>query len=177
MDVLPSRALSSDEDPGMNFTPMIDVVFQLLVFFLLSLKFKTVDRRLDSLLPKDRSTIPRPVFVDELPLITAKLFRIDHEHPERAFTRVRIGNRLTVDLPAPDDPARPAAAKRIRDAIAGSWAARGHDASVKGEIKTPRPKGELVPHGDVMLVLDAYLDADLMNVVFEGSPSPLPVSR
>ena len=42
------------EETEMNMTPMIDIVFQLIIFFLLSLKFKTIDRRIDSQLPKDR---------------------------------------------------------------------------------------------------------------------------
>ncbi len=39
----------------LNLTPMIDIVFQLLVFFLLTLNFKSVDRRIESMLPKSSS--------------------------------------------------------------------------------------------------------------------------
>ncbi|MBN2490440.1 MAG: biopolymer transporter ExbD [Planctomycetes bacterium] len=38
----------------MEFTPMIDVVFLLLVFFLCTLKFKTLEGKLATYLPKDR---------------------------------------------------------------------------------------------------------------------------
>ncbi len=37
----------------LNMTPMIDVVFQLIVFFLLSLKFTTLDQRIENMLPQD----------------------------------------------------------------------------------------------------------------------------
>ncbi len=37
----------------LNLTPMIDVVFQLIVFFLITLKFTTLDQRIESMLPKD----------------------------------------------------------------------------------------------------------------------------
>lgn len=44
----------ADEAPAMNFTSMIDVVFLLLIFFMCATKFKSIDRRLDSYLPKDK---------------------------------------------------------------------------------------------------------------------------
>ena len=44
-----------DEDiPKPNMTPMIDVVFQLLIFFLVNMKFKTLDMKIEAFLPKDR---------------------------------------------------------------------------------------------------------------------------
>lgn len=36
-----------------DMTPMIDVVFQLLIFFMLSIKFKTLEGKLSAYLPKD----------------------------------------------------------------------------------------------------------------------------
>jgi biopolymer transport protein ExbD len=45
-------------------TPMIDVIFQLLIFFVLTMKFKEVEGRLLSQLPKDKglqsSSVPQP---------------------------------------------------------------------------------------------------------------------
>lgn len=41
------------EDTSLNLTPLIDVVFQLVLFFLLTLRFTSVDDRIDSALPKD----------------------------------------------------------------------------------------------------------------------------
>ena len=67
---MPSKAperdgvLAEGDDLELNMTPMIDIVFQLIVFFLLSLKFKTVDERLDALLPKDRGEVIGPPVVD-----------------------------------------------------------------------------------------------------------------
>ena len=42
------------EEAEMNMTPMIDIVFQLLIFFLLSAKFISLEGQLSSYLPKDR---------------------------------------------------------------------------------------------------------------------------
>ena len=36
-----------------DMTPMIDVVFQLLIFFMLSIKFKVLEGKLSAFLPKD----------------------------------------------------------------------------------------------------------------------------
>ena len=42
-----------------NMTPMIDVVFQLLIFFMLSMHFKEVEGKLLSQLPKDKGLIKK----------------------------------------------------------------------------------------------------------------------
>ena len=42
------------EEAEMDMTPMIDIVFQLLIFFLLSAKFIALEGQLSSYLPKDR---------------------------------------------------------------------------------------------------------------------------
>ncbi len=44
------------EEVEPEMTPMIDVVFLLLIFFIVTLKFKTLEGRLDAALPKDRGT-------------------------------------------------------------------------------------------------------------------------
>jgi biopolymer transport protein ExbD len=41
------------EEPKMNMTPMIDVTFQLLIFFMCTIKFKTLEGKLSAYLPKD----------------------------------------------------------------------------------------------------------------------------
>ena len=41
------------EEAKMDMTPMIDVVFQLIIFFMCNIKYKTLEGRLDAYLPKD----------------------------------------------------------------------------------------------------------------------------
>jgi biopolymer transport protein ExbD len=43
-----------DEEPGFMMTPMVDIVFQLLIFFMLACRFRTTDGQLDAFLPKNR---------------------------------------------------------------------------------------------------------------------------
>ena len=89
-----------DGDTVLNMTPMIDIVFQLIVFFLLTLEFKDLDRRIDAQLPKDRGSPPTAQTPPPLEKIRVKLFRV-HPGEAHAFTRIRIGNRRdqTIDLP------------------------------------------------------------------------------
>jgi biopolymer transport protein ExbD len=49
-----------------NMTPMIDIVFQLLIFFMLSMHFKEVEGKLMSQLPKDKGLAPTHVLQPEL---------------------------------------------------------------------------------------------------------------
>jgi biopolymer transport protein ExbD len=41
------------EEAKLDMTPMIDVVFQLIIFFMCNIKYKTLEGRLDAYLPKD----------------------------------------------------------------------------------------------------------------------------
>ena len=50
----PKRNKHINDDAEMSMTPMIDIVFQLLIFFLLSAKFISLEGQLSSYLPKDR---------------------------------------------------------------------------------------------------------------------------
>ncbi len=43
----------ASEEAKMDMTPMIDVVFQLIIFFMCNIKYKTLEGRLDAYLPKD----------------------------------------------------------------------------------------------------------------------------
>ena len=55
-----------DEEPKINLTPMIDVVFLLLIFFML-MKFKSLEKQLQSYLPKDEGmSISKPEPVQQL---------------------------------------------------------------------------------------------------------------
>jgi biopolymer transport protein ExbD len=44
---------NKEDEPKMDMTPMIDVTFQLLIFFMCTIKFKTLEGKLSAYLPKD----------------------------------------------------------------------------------------------------------------------------
>jgi hypothetical protein len=177
--------LDEAQETELNMTPMIDIVFQLIIFFLLSLKFKTIDRRIDSMLPKDRGPNQVPAFPKDFQKVRVKVFRRDVQDAHKAATVVRIDNdRRVFALPAgwrgrgAETPERvrryDATIAAIRSVIAAKRAAHGPDAAkVKGEIVAPPPRGGLVPDGDVIRILDTFLSLGMTDVVFEGQSTPL----
>ena len=52
------------EEVTMDFTPMIDVTFQLLIFFMLTIKFKILEGKLESLLPLDKGLASTPATIE-----------------------------------------------------------------------------------------------------------------
>ncbi len=60
------RPVEETKPDDLNMTPMIDVVFQLLIFFMLSMHFKEVEGKLISQLPKDKGLAPTHVLQPEL---------------------------------------------------------------------------------------------------------------
>ncbi|MBI2932472.1 MAG: biopolymer transporter ExbD [Planctomycetes bacterium] len=59
--------LPREEKPGeLNMTPMIDVVFQLLIFFMLSMRFRAIEGKLITTLPQDKGLQSSTVLSPEL---------------------------------------------------------------------------------------------------------------
>ena len=58
---------NSDENEAfaINLTPMIDVVFQLIIFFMCAMKFKTLEKKIEAFLPKDRGLAKTPEKIEE----------------------------------------------------------------------------------------------------------------
>ncbi len=63
----------SDSNMELNMTPMIDVVFQLLIFFLLSPMHTSMEGKLQSTLPKDKGLFSSPVPTPEINEVRIKL--------------------------------------------------------------------------------------------------------
>jgi hypothetical protein len=176
------------EDTEMNMTPMIDIVFQLIVFFMLTLKFKSVDHRIESQLPKDRGLQATPQFVSDLQAIKVKLFRKNKDNPAEAYTKIKVGNDWETTLPKgiwtgiwEQDLDRHKAYEttfaRLTAKIKEDWARQDNNPEVKGEIAAPPPDGGAVPHGDVVRVLDTFLMLGLTQINFEGAMAPLSASE
>jgi len=177
-------SLNDPDETELNMTPMIDIVFQLIVFFLLSLKFKSVDERIESMLPKTQGTNVTPVFVPDEDLIKLKVFRREGDTPEKAYTLVKVDNAEQFRLPvgwrgrAKESPERVRRYGGVLAAIGAVIDRRlqaygGGAGVVKGEIKAPPPRGGSVPHGDVVALLDLFMAHGLTDVNFEGQAAPL----
>jgi hypothetical protein len=154
----------------LNMTPMIDIVFQLILFFLFNLRFKSQEYRIESALPKE-GIEPTPRVLEPQPRIKVALFREHPESAERAVTKIRLGGTDFL-LPRGTAPTkeRDAVLERLRARIVSLHAETGWP----GEIQTPLPSGPFVPHADVVSVVDAFLAANVNDIGFEGTKSPLP---
>ena len=177
--------MAESDESELNMTPMIDIVFQLIIFFLLSLKFKTVDRRIDSMLPKDRGLAPTPTFPEDFLKVKIKVFRRDMKDKEKAHTMIKIDNEAKKyflprgwkgRLKESADRVREydATVAKVRGVVHRKLQAHGGEiGEVKGEIVAPPPKGGAVPNGDVIAMLNIFLGLDMTDVVFEGAATPL----
>jgi len=160
----------ADEELKLEMTPMIDVTFLLLIFFMCTLKFKTLEGKLAAYLPKDvgvNTTQSEPIPKVE---ITLRVVQAGKKYNPRGeayglwggaegsrfsygtdrVIQYQIGPRKTTDLAEvqqrlktlhKEDPKRPATI----DAQPG------------------------IIYADVVKVLDAALDADFQEVTFVGS--------
>ena len=71
------RQEALEEEPGLMMTPMVDIVFQLLIFFMLACRFKTTEGQIHSMLPKNRGIRDRGLPVITLQQVRVKLLWIE----------------------------------------------------------------------------------------------------
>lgn len=176
--------IEQGEETTLNMTPMIDICFQLIVFFMLTLHFKSVDKRIETQLPKDRGQGNYAASISPFQTIQVKLFRKNLDKPvDQQFTRIRVGESYTLELPpgqwkkdSDSEEARRLQEEpiweKVTAQIAAMWAKQGKNPEVKGELKAPPPDGKFVSHGDMMHALDCFLAAGMKDVVFEGAAAP-----
>jgi len=138
----------------MNMTPMIDVVFQLIVVFLCSMKFRTLDQKIEALLPTGQGVKPDPVKPPPFhPVLTLRLQRKGPGEPTRVSLQgTRLGTTGDGD----------GLWARLTSTTAGILA-RSPD--LVGEIDAE----PFVEHGEVIRALDGFVAAGLSNVRFRGT--------
>ncbi len=163
------------EEYKMEMTPMIDVVFLLLIFFLLTIKFKILEGKLSAYLPKDVGVNSSPAEPKEKVEITihivqpgAKVFAKGlHEGepwspnppgsqaPDRRFEfvgrelRYQIGPRKTEDI----------------DTI-GRWLRDFYRKDSEAPATIDCRPGSV--YGDMVPVLDAAVEAGFTDITFVG---------
>ena len=137
-----------------NMTPMIDVVFQLIVVFLCSMKFRTLDQKIEAFLPKTEGVDPNPIPPEVRPTLDLRLVR---KGPSQA-TRLYVAGSGIGEIGEGD-----ALWERLR-ATAAEVRAKSPD--VVGQIDAS-PE---VEHGDVVRALDTLVAAGLGSVKFRGTP-------
>ncbi len=81
-----------------DLKPLIDVTFQLLIFFMITINFKTEEGNLNSFLPKDRGPLDEKVETPQLDECRVKLNYLE----DRGTTKLEISNTGTTFF-WPDD--------------------------------------------------------------------------
>src|SRR5262245_42051295 len=135
------------ESLGMNMTPMIDIVFQLILFFLFNLRFKSMEYRIETSLPKDRGLAATPQIVQDIPNIKAALVR-ENAETDQAFTKIKVAGGNPIIMPPikwTRDKAKDMELEKDLDKRYAAVQARIkelYDANkeLKGEIECPPPK-------------------------------------
>ena len=137
---------AATEEVEMQMTPMIDVTFLLLIFFLCSIKFKLLDGKLAAYLPRDVGVNATPIDVE--------LLKIDIRMEISKSSR--DGFVVTVN----DDK------KGFPEEFYRSVKALHEKAP---ELKATIYPGKDIEYGHVVRVVNECLRADLTEITFGGT--------
>jgi biopolymer transport protein ExbD len=138
---------------GLNTTPMIDVVFLLLIFFIVSTEFRSTEGLLPSNLPGTAGPgewVDPPV--DEVRIILSQ----DPNAVGRSFTARIYSDKLGGEARGPE---------QVTAALRGRAAAFGGQQYREKALVIIQPDSG-VEYNDVVLVLDAVVAARMKNVTF-----------
>jgi biopolymer transport protein ExbD len=144
---------SSDENPvAINVVAMVDIIFCLCLFFMCSLKFKPLDAKFESWLPKDKggrpSTAVNPI-LDEIRILLS--WNKDANKLERLF-----GQQVV----PPTEEGNERLKKLIKDAYV-DYKARGNP-----NVPVIIDSGPLVPWSMVVEVMDIAKDSGVQKIEF-----------
>jgi hypothetical protein len=181
-----------------NLTPMIDVVFQLIIFFMCAMKFKTLEKKIEAFLPKDRGLAKTPEKIEEK--VQIKVI-IKQEETEGVPHFVMFDQDIRADL-GPGVPRLPSAPVKGdgKDMKAYNLAREQHwNQYIQPKINEIKKKideylsedptlpcqidsGHHVRHEYVIAVLDAFIEVcherniENPEITFVGTPAPRPGS-
>jgi hypothetical protein len=191
-----SQAVKKGDDNeafAINLTPMIDVVFQLIIFFMCAMKFKTLEKKIEAFLPKDRGMAKTPERIDEKITIKVVLKQEQIEGVPHFWLFNEDVGRTGSDAGAerlPSDAGYTTAdekrgyekrhkefwdryiANKIRLLQERIEEHYKRDPTLPGQIDA----GPYVRHEYVIAVLDAFMRAGMTEITFVGEPPPRPGS-
>ena len=152
----------------LEMTPMIDVTFLLLIFFLCTIKFKTLEGKLNAFLPKDVGVNTSQAEPKEKIEIQIRVKNEGRKVDPRDKTKTEpwsgtgrwkyTGRELTYSIGPYKTDSIDDVRKRLKTL---------HDADPEQDTTIDPRKG--VVYADVVGVLDAVLQADFGSVTFVGS--------
>lgn len=170
-----SRIPPEPEDPAsFNMTPMIDVVFQLLIFFLLSPMHTSMEGKLQSILPKDKGLFSNAVPTPEINEVRIKLKYDKNKKSTAVSTGFQGKEPIGEVYPSRDNPD---AAKRnppvyaaLRDRVQVLYkqVASSRDPTQKAPVII-EANGD-TPYEHVIGVMNACKENGVVNIEFAANP-------
>lgn len=150
--------IKEPDEIKMDFTSMIDVTFLLLIFFVVTLKFKVLEGRLDASLPKDMGTAAAPS--PEIEKINVILLVSDPgtlgKDPDNRFLQKYTGRKVRYEVGTQ--------VFRSLEDLQGFLAIQN-----KAETPVTIDPRKGVINEDVMVVLDVIIREKFEKVSFAGT--------
>ena len=173
--------------PTLNLTPMIDVVFQLIIFFLCALNFRSLEKKLEVALPKDSGGEMTPDPRDDLVVRVVVRQTAEEGVPHIAVLEKEIRpdlGRGVRPLPRlPRDASR--AEARAHEARHRAFWERHFAPKLRaleqvlvrhrssgGDFRWQVDAGPQVRHEFVVAVFDTFVAADIDDVEIRGTRPP-----
>ena len=152
-----ARRRSLEDDVQMNMTPMIDVTFQLLIFFIITLKFKTLESKLHSYLPEDMglNRTPRPIPELSFELKLRQSRSGSRELLQRDTELFIAGESMGVA-------SSPAALASVLERVDRFQKVLDSEGKIKLDV------GRAVPHHVVVSVMSALIEGGHRKLIFTG---------
>lgn len=149
----------ADEEITMDMTPMIDCTFQLLIFFLCTIKFKVLEGKIPAYLPKDVGVNATPI----------------DEQLEKIEIHVKRNKKMETDPKVNKNWIWDADQISIKVGPQTVPLARLADLMEKAKKANPEAKATIYPWAgtlyiDAVKVVNECLRANFMDITFAGTP-------
>lgn len=160
-----------NKEAEFTFVPMIDIVFQLLIFFLVAAKFKQIEQRLDTFLPTDEGQMSKP---QELEKPEELSIFIKDNHLDRSSGDLGTKAMRQATFYCGSRDANPVVNAQGLYATVKALV----DANSKQEVLIAlydelNDKDQLVPFFNVVQVIDVCKAAGVVNIKFQAPAQPL----
>lgn len=172
------KAVVDDKIDEIPMTPMIDVIFQLIIFFMLMPMNRTIEGRLFSQLPKDKGLMSMPVSKPEFKEVRVKL----RHNKETKTTAIAIEKQPVGEVGCTVFPVQAGSEKRPQRAgdkdvwnTLSAQIKEAYDRTPSSRDPTQMAPvildaDETVPWEHVIGVVDACKKMGIDNIEFVGNP-------
>lgn len=174
-----ARAKETEARIEPEMTPMIDVIFQLFIFFMCTINFKILEGKLDTFLPKDKGLANYAIPPAELQELRIRIIHKPKEDPNK--TEIALGNKTIATLrrypqsePARQKQDRAKAREQLQAAVDEAYKLydRIMEASgTEGKVPVKLDPDQSAPYEAMIFVLDCCKELGIENVEFSGRRS------